>query len=94
MGKVCEKYDKLMIRRVKKPGKDGKGGYNFWAAPTGWSVEIKNGSLFFTYEIKMRHWRMAVCVDRIGGGTYDLAINILLLTRVLMLNQSASVRYA
>lgn len=66
----------------------------FGTAPTGWSVEIKNGSLFFSYEIKMRHWRMAVCVDRRGGGTYDLAINILLLTRVLMLNQSASVRYA
>lgn len=63
-------------------------------APTCWSVEVKNESLFFVYEIKMRHERMAVCVDRRGGGTYDFAINILLLARVLMFNQLDSVRYA
>ena len=34
-GKVCEKCGKPMVRRVKKPGKDGKGGYDFWGC-TGW----------------------------------------------------------
>lgn len=34
-GKVCEKCGKPMVHRVKKPGKDGKGGYNFWGC-TGW----------------------------------------------------------
>jgi hypothetical protein len=34
-GKVCEKCGKSMVRRVKKPGKDGKGGYDFWGC-TGW----------------------------------------------------------
>lgn len=34
-GKVCEKCDKPMVRRVKKPGRDGKGGYDFWGC-TGW----------------------------------------------------------
>ncbi len=34
-GKVCEKCGKPMIHRVKKPGKDGKGGYDFWGC-TGW----------------------------------------------------------
>lgn len=29
-GKVCEKCGKPMVRRVKKPSKDGKGGYDFW----------------------------------------------------------------
>lgn len=29
-GKVCEKCGKPMVHRVKKPGKDGKGGYDFW----------------------------------------------------------------
>lgn len=34
-GKVCEKCGKPMVRRVKKPGKDGKGGYDFWGC-SGW----------------------------------------------------------
>ena len=34
-GKVCEKCGKPMIHRVKKPGKDGKGGYDFWGC-SGW----------------------------------------------------------
>ncbi|MDL2315599.1 type I DNA topoisomerase [Desulfovibrio sp. OttesenSCG-928-A18] len=34
-GKICEKCGKPMVRRVKKPGKDGKGGYDFWGC-TGW----------------------------------------------------------
>ena len=34
-GKVCEKCGKPMAHRVKKPGKDGKGGYDFWGC-TGW----------------------------------------------------------
>ena len=34
-GKVCKKCGKLMVRRTKKPGKDGKGGYDFWGC-TGW----------------------------------------------------------
>lgn len=34
-GKVCEKCGKPMVHRVKKPGKDGKGGYDFWGC-TGW----------------------------------------------------------
>lgn len=34
-GKVCEKCGKPMVRRVKKPGRDGKGGYDFWGC-TGW----------------------------------------------------------
>ena len=29
-GKVCEKCGKPMVHWVKKPGKDGKGGYDFW----------------------------------------------------------------
>ncbi len=29
-GKVCSKCGKPMVRLVKKPGKDGKGGYDFW----------------------------------------------------------------
>lgn len=28
--KVCSKCGKAMVRRMKKPGKDGKGGYDFW----------------------------------------------------------------
>jgi len=34
-GKICPKCGKIMVRRVKKPGKDGKGGYDFWGC-TGW----------------------------------------------------------
>ena len=34
-GKICEKCGKPMVHRVKKPGKDGKGGYDFWGC-TGW----------------------------------------------------------
>lgn len=34
-GKVCEKCGKSMMHRVKKPGKNGKGGYDFWGC-TGW----------------------------------------------------------
>lgn len=34
-GKVCEKCGKSMVHRVKKPGKDGKGGYDFWGC-SGW----------------------------------------------------------
>ena len=34
-GKVCPKCGKLMVHRVKKAGKDGKGGYDFWGC-TGW----------------------------------------------------------
>ena len=34
-GKVCEKCGKPMVRRAKKPGKNGKGGYDFWGC-TGW----------------------------------------------------------
>ncbi len=33
--KACEKCGKPMVHRVKKPGKDGKGGYDFWGC-TGW----------------------------------------------------------
>lgn len=42
-GKVCEKCGKPMVRRVKKPGKDGKGGYDFWGC-TGWPECRENGS--------------------------------------------------
>lgn len=34
-GKACPKCGKVMVHRVKKPGKDGKGGYDFWGC-TGW----------------------------------------------------------
>lgn len=34
-GKTCPKCSKPMVHRVKKPGKDGKGGYDFWGC-TGW----------------------------------------------------------
>ena len=34
-GKICPKCGKAMVRRTKKPGKDGKGGYDFWSC-TGW----------------------------------------------------------
>ena len=34
-GKVCSKCGKLMVRRTKKPDKDGKGGYDLWGC-TGW----------------------------------------------------------
>ena len=34
-GKVCEKCGKPMVHRVKKSGKDGKGGYDFWGC-SGW----------------------------------------------------------
>lgn len=34
-GKVCPKCGKPMVRRVKKPGKDGKSCYDFWGC-TGW----------------------------------------------------------
>ena len=34
-GKVCPKCGKAMVHRVKKPNKDGKGGYDFWGC-TGW----------------------------------------------------------
>lgn len=34
-GRVCPKCGKPMAHRVKKPGKDGKGGYDFWGC-TGW----------------------------------------------------------
>ena len=34
-GKVCPKCGKPMIHRVKKPGKDGNGGYDFWGC-SGW----------------------------------------------------------
>ncbi|CAK7032420.1 MAG: DNA topoisomerase 1 [Desulfovibrio sp.] len=34
-GKGCPKCGKPMVRRVKKTGKDGKGGYDFWGC-TGW----------------------------------------------------------
>ena len=34
-GKFCPKCGKPMVRRVKKPGRDGKGGYDFWGC-TGW----------------------------------------------------------
>ena len=34
-GKVCKKCGKPMVHRVKKPGKDGKGGYDFWGC-SGW----------------------------------------------------------
>lgn len=34
-GRVCEKCGKPVVHRVKKTGKDGKGGYNFWGC-TGW----------------------------------------------------------
>lgn len=34
-GKSCPKCGKPMVHRVKKPGKDGKGGYDFWGC-TGW----------------------------------------------------------
>ena len=34
-GKACPKCGKLMAHRVKKAGKDGKGGYDFWGC-TGW----------------------------------------------------------
>lgn len=41
-GKVCEKCGKPMVHRVKKPGKDGKGGYDFWGC-SGWP-ECKESS--------------------------------------------------
>ena len=34
-GKACPKCGKAMVHRVKKPGKGGKGGYDFWGC-TGW----------------------------------------------------------
>lgn len=34
-GRTCPKCGKPMVHRVKKPGKDGKGGYDFWGC-TGW----------------------------------------------------------
>ena len=34
-GKICKKCSKPMVHRVKKPGKDGKGGYDFWGC-SGW----------------------------------------------------------
>ena len=34
-GKVCPKCGKPMVHRMKKAGKDGKGGYDFWGC-TGW----------------------------------------------------------
>ena len=34
-GKICDKCGKPMVHRVKKPGKDGKGGYDFWGC-SGW----------------------------------------------------------
>ena len=34
-GRVCPKCGKPMAHRVKKPSKDGKGGYDFWGC-TGW----------------------------------------------------------
>ena len=34
-GKACPKCGKPMVRRVKKSGKDGKGGYDFWGC-SGW----------------------------------------------------------
>ena len=34
-GKICPKCGKPMVRRTKKPGKNGKGGYDFWGC-TGW----------------------------------------------------------
>ena len=34
-GKACPKCGKPMVHRVKKTGKDGKGGYDFWGC-TGW----------------------------------------------------------
>ena len=42
IGKVCEKCGKPMVHRVKKPGKDGKGGYDFWGC-SGWP-ECKENS--------------------------------------------------
>ena len=41
-GKVCPKCGKLMVHRVKKSGRDGKGGYDFWGC-TGWP-ECKGNS--------------------------------------------------
>ena len=41
-GKVCGKCGKPMVHRVKKPGKDGKGGYDFWGC-SGWP-ECKGSS--------------------------------------------------
>lgn len=34
-GKACSKCGKPMVHRFKKPGKDGKGGYDFWGC-SGW----------------------------------------------------------
>lgn len=34
-GRTCPKCGKPMVHRVKKPGKDGKGGYDFWGC-SGW----------------------------------------------------------
>lgn len=34
-GKTCPKCGRPMLHRVKKPGKDGKGGYDFWGC-AGW----------------------------------------------------------
>ena len=34
-GKACPKCGKPMVHRMKKAGKDGKGGYDFWGC-TGW----------------------------------------------------------
>lgn len=34
-GKICDKCGKPMVHRVRKPGKDGKGGYDFWGC-SGW----------------------------------------------------------
>lgn len=34
-GKACPKCGRPMVHRIKKPGKDGKGGYDFWGC-SGW----------------------------------------------------------
>ena len=34
-GKTCPKCGKPMRHKVKAPGKDGKGGYDFWGC-SGW----------------------------------------------------------
>ena len=34
-GRACPRCGKPMVHRVKKPGKDGKGGYDFWGC-SGW----------------------------------------------------------
>ena len=46
-GKACPKCGKPMVHRVKKNGKDGKGGYDFWGC-TGWPecTETKSAKTF------------------------------------------------